>query len=459
MSPAQPEGGPLPGAGELPGAVRASSGSPPGFPSGSPPGSSARPFCVYLHVPYCRVRCGYCDFNTYTNLNMGPGASAGDFVDTLAGELALAGAAMDRAGLPRRQARTVFVGGGTPTVLPAADLVRMLDLVRRTWGLAPGAEVTTEANPETVDEAYLATLARAGFTRVSVGMQSAVPRVLAVLDRAHTPQRVPLVVDWARRAGLSTSLDLIYGAPGESMDDWRRSLETAIGIGPDHISAYALVVEEGTRMWGRVRRGELPMPSDDDEAAKYEVADAVLAGAGYRWYEISNWARPGAECRHNEAYWRDWDWYGAGPGAHSHLGDVRMWDVKHPVAWAGRVAAGRLPVAGHEVIDARARELERVMLGIRMREGLDLAGLGGGEEEDDGGARGGCAVGPGRAPERAGPGLTERTGPGRTPSRLVPVVARLVADGLLQPDAALRGRAVLTLRGRLMADAVTRALV
>ena len=459
MSPAQPEGGPLPGAGELPGAVRASSGSPPGFPSGSPPGSSARPFCVYLHVPYCRVRCGYCDFNTYTNLNMGPGASAGDFVDTLAGELALAGAAMDRAGLPRRQARTVFVGGGTPTVLPAADLVRMLDLVRRTWGLAPGAEVTTEANPETVDEAYLATLARAGFTRVSVGMQSAVPRVLAVLDRAHTPQRVPLVVDWARRAGLSTSLDLIYGAPGESMGDWRRSLEAAIGIGPDHISAYALVIEEGTRMWGRVRRGELPMPSDDDEAAKYEMADAVLAGAGYRWYEISNWARPGAECRHNEAYWRDWDWYGAGPGAHSHLGDVRMWDVKHPVAWAGRVAAGRLPVAGHEVINARARRLERVMLGIRMREGLNLAGLGGGEEEDDGGARGGCAVGPGRAPERAGPGLTERTGPGRTPSRLVPVVARLVADGLLQPDAALRGRAVLTLRGRLMADAVTRALV
>ena len=459
MSPAQPEGGPLPGAGELPGAVRASSAAP---------GAAPRPFCVYLHVPYCRVRCGYCDFNTYTNLDMGPGASAGDFVDTLAGELALAAAAMDRAGLPRRRARTVFLGGGTPTVLPAGDLVRMLDLVRRTWGLAPGAEVTTEANPETVDERYLATLARAGFTRVSIGMQSAVPRVLAVLDRTHTPERVPLVVDWARRVGLSTSLDLIYGAPGESMGDWRRSLEAAIGIGPDHISAYALVIEEGTRMWGRVRRGELPMPSDDDEAAKYEVADAVLAGAGYRWYEISNWARPGAECRHNEAYWRDWDWYGAGPGAHSHLGDVRMWDVKHPVAWAGRVAAGRLPVAGHEVIDARARELERVMLGIRMREGLDLAGLGGGEEEDDGGARGGCAVGPGRAPERAGPGrapegagpgLTERTGPGRTPSRLVPVVARLVADGLLQPDAALRGRAVLTLRGRLMADAVTRALV
>ena len=407
MSPAQPEGGPLPGAGELPGAVRAS--------SSAAPGAAPRPFCVYLHVPYCRVRCGYCDFNTYTNLDMGPGASAGDFVDTLAGELALAAAAMDRAGLPRRRARTVFVGGGTPTVLPAGDLVRMLDLVRCTWGLAPGAEVTTEANPETVDERYLATLARAGFTRVSIGMQSAVSRVLAVLDRAHTPERVPLVVDWARRAGLSTSLDLIYGAPGESMGDWRRSLEATIGIGPDHISAYALVIEEGTRMWGRVRRGELPMPGDDDEAAKYEVADAVLAGAGYRWYEISNWARPGAECRHNEAYWRDWDWYGAGPGAHSHLGDVRMWDVKHLVAWAGRVAAGSLPVAGHEVVDARARELERVMLGIRMREGLELAGPGGGAA--DGGGRG--PADGGWAPDGGGRG--------RTPEHLVPVVARLVS--------------------------------
>ena len=457
MSPAQPEGGPLPGAGELPGAVRASSAAP---------GAAPRPFCVYLHVPYCRVRCGYCDFNTYTNLDMGPGASAGDFVDTLAGELALAAAAMDRAGLPRRRARTVFLGGGTPTVLPAGDLVRMLDLVRRTWGLAPGAEVTTEANPETVDERYLATLARAGFTRVSIGMQSAVPRVLAVLDRTHTPERVPLVVDWARRAGLSTSLDLIYGAPGESMGDWRRSLEAAIGIGPDHISAYALVIEEGTRMWGRVRRGELPMPGDDDEAAKYEVADAVLAEAGYRWYEISNWARPGAECRHNEAYWRDWDWYGAGPGAHSHLGDVRMWDVKHPVAWAGRVAAGRLPVAGHEVVDARARELERVMLGIRMREGLELAGPGGGAAggaDSPKPAGGGWAV-DGGGERRRGDGADRRRAPdgggrGRTPEHLVPVVARLVADGLLQPGPALRGRAVLTLRGRLMADAVTRALV
>ena len=201
------------------------------------------------------------------------------------------------------------------------------------------------------------------------------------------------------------------------------------------MSAYALVIEEGTRMWARVRRGELEMPGDDDEAAKYEMADAILAAAGYEWYEISNWARPGRECRHNEAYWRDWDWWGAGPGAHSHLGDVRMWNVKHPVAWAGRVRSGRLPVAGHEVVDTGARELERVMLGIRMREGLELARL-----------------------VRIGRDGAEPTMSDGTPRRLVPVVSRLVDDGLLD-DAAPAGRAVLTLRGRLMADHVTRELV
>ena len=236
--------------------------------------------------------------------------------------------------------------------------------------------MTTEANPDSVDEADLVALAGGGFTRVSFGMQSAVPHVLKVLERTHEPARVPRVVDWARRAGLSTSLDLIYGAPGESLEDWQRSLDAVTRIGPDHVSAYALVIEEGTRMWGQVRRGELPMPEDDDEATKYEMADAALRRAGYEWYEISNWARPGAECRHNQAYWLDWDWWGAGPGAHSHLGDVRLWNTKHPVAWAGQISTGHLPVAGHEVIDAGSRELERIMLGIRLREGIALASLG-----------------------------------------------------------------------------------
>ena len=408
MSPAQPVGEPLPGMGELPAQVAVPA-----------PGGGQRPFSVYLHVPYCRVRCGYCDFNTYTNLAMGQGASAEDFVGTLAGEL--------------RAAQTVFVGGGTPTMLPAADLVGMLELARECFGLAADAEVTTEANPDSVDEAGLAALAEGGFTRVSFGMQSAVPHVLKVLERTHEPSRVPRVVEWARRAGLSTSLDLIYGAPGESAEDWQRSLDAVTLIGPDHVSAYALVIEEGTRMWGQVRRGELPMPEDDDEATKYEMADAALRRAGYEWYEISNWARPGAECRHNQAYWLDWDWWGAGPGAHSHLGDVRLWNTKHPVAWAGQISTGHLPVAGHEVIDAGSRELERIMLGIRLREGIALASLGGASvsSSDDVGA---------------------------TPPHLVPVVAGLVADGLLDAGAAMRGRAVLTLRGRLMADTVTRAL-
>ena len=426
-------GAPAPGARGTSGAgvVPAPGAGDPGAGTGSR--AASRPFSVYLHVPYCRVRCGYCDFNTYTNLAMGPGASVGDYVDTLERELHLARAAMDRAGLPARPAQTVFVGGGTPTMLVPGDLVRMVGIVGEVFGLADGAEVTTEANPETVDEAYLTALAQGGLTRVSFGMQSAVPHVLATLERTHRPERVPQVVGWARRAGLLTSLDLIYGTPGESLDDWRRSLEAAVGTGPDHLSAYALVIEEGTRMWGQVRRGELPMPQDDDEATKYEVADAVLARAGYEWYEISNWARPGAQCRHNRAYWLDWDWWGAGPGAHSHLGDVRLWNTKHPVAWAGQIAAGRLPVAGHEVIDAGSRELERIMLGIRLREGIALASLGGAS-------------------------VTSSDDVGATPSHLVPVVAGLVADELLDAGAAMRGRAVLTLRGRLMADTVTRAL-
>ncbi len=501
MSPRQPEGDPLPGMGDLPpqvgapapggrgtlgaGAVPAPGAGDPGAGAGSR--VAPRPFSVYLHVPYCRVRCGYCDFNTYTNLAMGPGASVGDYVDTLERELHLARAAMDRAGLPARPAQTVFVGGGTPTMLVPGDLVRMVGIVGEVFGLADGAEVTTEANPETVDEAYLAALAQGGLTRVSFGMQSAVPHVLATLERTHRPERVPQVVGWARRAGLLTSLDLIYGTPGESLDDWRRSLEAAVGTGPDHLSAYALVIEEGTRMWGQVRRGELPMPQDDDEATKYEVADAVLKRAGYEWYEISNWARrdatgragrPGAllECRHNRAYWQDADWWGAGPGAHSHLGDVRAWNTKHPLAWARQVADGRLPVAGHEVVDAAARELERVMLGIRLREGIALDGLPGAVPgEDAAGAtgaggrashlgpavreEGGPGPGEGSSPGRpGGPGAAWATGAGGRAGHLAPVVGQLVADGLLDACAAGRGRAVLTLRGRLMADAVTRAL-
>lgn len=411
MSPALPDGDPAPDDGALPASAAAGAGD--------------RRFGVYLHVPFCTVRCGYCDFNTYTSAELGGGASQVAYARTAVDEIRLAAQVLRDAGLPSRTASTVFVGGGTPTVLPVADLGTMLGAVRDTWGLAKGAEVTTEANPDSVDARSLVALAEAGYTRVSFGMQSAVPHVLATLDRTHDPKRIPQVVRWARDAGLRVSLDLIYGTPGESVDDWRRSLDAALATGVDHVSAYALVVESGTRMGAQVRRGELPMPDEDDQATKYELADGAFEAAGLHWYEVSNWARsPEDVSRHNVAYWRGDDWWGVGPGAHSHVGGVRWWNVKHPRAYADRLAAGRSPAAGREVLDEDTRAMERVLLRVRLAEGLAVDEL-------------------------------STTARGR--------VAELVADGLVDPVAALGGAGrrhlVLTLRGRLLADAVVRTLV
>lgn len=410
MSPALPDGDPAPADGALPASAAA--------------GSADRAFGVYLHVPFCAVRCGYCDFNTYTATELGGGASLASYAATARGEIALADRVLRDAGLPARPAATVFVGGGTPTLLPVDDLAALLGGVRETFGLVPGAEVTTEANPDSVTPEGLVRLAAAGFTRVSFGMQSAVPHVLATLDRTHDPARVPDAVRWARDAGLRVSLDLIYGTPGESLDDWRRSLEAALATGVDHVSAYALVVEPGTRMAVQVRRGELPQPDEDDQAAKYELADDLLTAAGLRWYEVSNWARtPDDASRHNLGYWRGDDWWGVGPGAHSHVGGVRWWNVKHPRAYADRLGRGLSPAAGREVVDADAAALERVMLRVRIAEGLPLGEL---------------------APH------------------VRPAVAGLVADGLVDAGAALGAdgprRVVLTRRGRLLADAVVRTL-
>ncbi|MDX5398804.1 MAG: radical SAM family heme chaperone HemW, partial [Actinomycetes bacterium] len=315
---------------------------------------------------------------------------------------------------PPRPVSTVFLGGGTPTLLPAPDLVRMLDAVRDAWGLVPGAEVTTEANPDTVDEAYLEHLAAAGFTRLSLGMQSAVPHVLATLDRTHTPANVGRAVTAARAVGLDVSLDLIYGTPGESLADWRRSIAVALALEPDHVSAYALGIEEGTRMGVQVRRGELPPTDPDDQAEKYEAVDAALSAAGLPWYEISNWARPGHESRHNLAYWRGEDWWGIGPGAHSHIQGVRFWNVKHPRVHAARLSEGRSPSAGREILSAEDRRFERLMLGVRLAEGLAV---------DDRGT-----------------------------------LRWLVEEGLAEAAPAAAGRVVLTLRGRLLADSVTHRL-
>ncbi|MCR2811772.1 radical SAM family heme chaperone HemW [Microbacterium sp. zg.Y1090] len=375
-------------------------------------------FGVYLHVPFCRVRCGYCDFNTYTAGEL-RGARQDQYADTLLHEISLSRGVLAAAG-PLRPAQTVFFGGGTPTLLPSGDLARMLDGVRDTFGIADGAEVTVEANPDTVTPAGVAELARAGVTRLSIGMQSAVAHVLAALDRTHDPDNVATAVAAAREAGLDVSVDLIYGAPGETLADWERSLETAVGLAPDHISAYALIVEEGTKLHRQIRRGEVPAPDDDLQADMYELADETLAAAGFEWYEVSNWARDESHrSRHNLAYWRGTDWWGYGPGAHSHVAGLRWWNVKHPAAYAQRLAAGESPAAGRERPDAASRRLEDVLLRSRIREGLALA---------------------------------EVTPAGRG------AVAGLIADGLVDGAAAVHGTLVLTRRGRLLADAVVRAL-
>ncbi|WP_114851015.1 radical SAM family heme chaperone HemW [Curtobacterium sp. AG1037] len=390
------------------------------------PGAGDVPFGVYVHVPFCRVRCGYCDFNTYTASEL-RGVRRDDYAGHAVQEIAWAAEVLDRSGVPRRPVSTVFFGGGTPTMLPASDLAMILRAIDDTWGILPGAEVTTEANPDSVDADAIGTLQRAGFTRMSYGMQSAVPHVLATLDRTHDPERVPVVVDLAKQHGLDVSLDLIYSTPGESLDDWRASLDAALACRPDHVSAYSLIVEDGTAMGRAVSRGELPAPDDDVAADMYELADRVLGDAGYAWYEVSNWASADADggpaqhaSRHNLSYWKGHDWWGIGPGAHSAVAGTRWWNVKHPAAYANRVLAGESPAAGRETLDDETRYVERVLLAARVRGELTTAEL--------------------RSSAR------ER-------------VAGLIARGLVDGPAAVQGRLELTLQGRLLADAVVRELL
>ncbi|MEV5592451.1 radical SAM family heme chaperone HemW [Streptomyces sp. NPDC052496] len=409
MPSALPDGEPMPEDGALPGHALA--------------GAGARPLGFYLHVPYCATRCGYCDFNTYTATELrgsgGALASRENYADTVAEEIRLARKVL---GDDPRPVDTVFVGGGTPTLLPAADLGRMLGAIRDEFGLAEGAEVTTEANPESVDPRYLAALREAGFNRVSFGMQSARQHVLKILDRTHTPGRSEACVAEARAAGFEhVNLDLIYGTPGESDDDWRATLDAALGAAPDHVSAYALIVEEGTQLARRIRRGEVPMTDDDVHADRYLITEEAMSAAGFQWYEVSNWATSdAARCRHNELYWTGADWWGAGPGAHSHVGGVRWWNVKHPGAYAQALGEGRSPGAGRERLSDEDRRVERILLELRLAAGCPLDIL---------------------APAGA------------------KAAARALSDGLLQPGPYEQGRAVLTLRGRLLADAVVRDLV
>ena len=420
-------------------------------------------FEVYIHVPFCLRRCGYCDFNTYTATDLGAGASRGNYANMVIREMKLTKQWQLDHGIEEPPVSTVFFGGGTPTILAARDLVAMLDAVRKIWGIAPDAEITTEANPDTVNEYYINELAAGGFTRVSFGMQSAVPHVLKTLDRTHTPANVAAGVNAANKAGLRSSVDLIYGAPGESLDDWRTSVTTAIDLGVNHISAYALTVEPTTKMGRQIAAGTLPKPNDDDEAAKYEIADDLFAAAGLEWYEVSNWARPGYESQHNLGYWRNVDWAGLGPGAHSHYNAVteadhpqsasltapagggcpadaglgvvsvshglRSWDIAYPRLWGTAINENRVPWADSETITPEENLEELIMLGLRLHEGLDLDRIN-------------------RAINDAGMSSTPQTL--RTVS--VDQLAPMVSEGLITVSD--NHRVVPTRRGRLLNDSV-----
>jgi oxygen-independent coproporphyrinogen-3 oxidase len=395
-------GEPVPAAGALPSSALEAFGT--------------RPFGIYIHVPFCTTRCGYCDFNTYTASELGNGVSSDSYPGLVIAELSFARKVLGGADA---RVSTVFFGGGTPTLLEPAAFGAILRAIDAEFGLLPGAEVTAEANPESVTDASLAQLRAQGVTRMSFGMQSAVSSVLKVLDRVHQPGRPIECARWARAAGFEhVSLDLIYGTPGETDADWRRSVEAAIKAGPDHISAYALTIEDGTRLAAKVRRGELTGPDDDVLASRYVIADEQLTAAGYNWYEISNWATSiQARCAHNMLYWTGGDWWGIGPGAHSHVGGTRWWNVRHPAAYAARIAAGVSPGQAREVLTTAETQLERVMLLTRLRDGCP-------------------------------PGVLDETGRAAVPA--------IRADGLATVTS--EDRLVLTRRGRLLADTVVRAL-
>jgi oxygen-independent coproporphyrinogen-3 oxidase len=377
-----------------------------------------RTLSAYVHVPFCASRCGYCDFNTYTAAELtkaGVSVGAVNYAEILNSEISRS--APDA---QQRELHSVFFGGGTPTLLAANDLVTILDQLRASYGLTRDVEVTTEANPDSVSKEYLAKLREGGFTRVSFGHQSSAPNVLAILERTHTPGRTWQAVQWAKEVGFEQiSVDLIYGTPGESIDDLQLTLEQVVAADLQHVSAYSLIVESGTRLARQVTQGVIPMPSDDVAAARYELIDDALSAAGFTWYEVSNWAKPDGECRHNLAYWYNQDWLGFGPGAHAHEDGHRYWKTKHPAAWASALADGDQALAGQEWLTEEERQHEEIMLRLRLRSGLPLSVL---------------------------------SNTGRAQAQLAS------NEGLLEVDAFENGLAILTDKGRLLADGLVTRL-
>lgn len=374
----------------------------------------------YVHIPYCVRRCGYCDFNTYTpaelSISSDLSTTSRSYIDLLLREIEFAREASDATTVP-----TIFFGGGTPTLMESKDLGRVISAIGSHFDLDDDAEITLEANPDTVTKEKLAALREAGFNRISFGMQSAVEHVLKSLDRTHNPENVIKATTWAHEVGFrEVSVDLIYGTAGESLADWEKTVDSALSLPISHISAYALIVENGTKLGAQVKRGEVLMPDDDQTADKYLIADEKFTAAGFSWYELSNWSKPGSECRHNIAYWNGDNWWGAGAGAHSHIDGRRFWNVKHPAAYAQKVTADKNPMLGQEILTEQEKRVEEIMLQIRLATGLEIAALS---------------------------ELEQR-----------PLVGYL-ADHHLQANAWANGRVVLSASGRLIADRIVREIL
>lgn len=374
----------------------------------------------YVHIPYCVRRCGYCDFNTYTpselSISSDLSVTSRTYIDLLIREIEFARESSDATIVP-----SIFFGGGTPTLMEPKDLGRVITAIGSRFELAKDIEITTEANPDTVTKEKLATLREAGFNRISFGMQSAVEHVLKVLDRTHNPENVFSATSWAREVGFDeVSVDLIYGTAGESIKDWEKSVDTALALPVSHISAYALIVEAGTKLGAQVKRGDVVMPDDDETADKYLLADGKFAAAGFDWYELSNWSKPGSECRHNMAYWNGDNWWGAGAGAHSHINGRRFWNVKHPAAYASMVTASKNPMHEQEFLSYDEKRSEEIMLKIRLASGLDRAELTAREQDS---------------------------------------IAGFVTEGYLQAEQWDGGSVVLSKTGRLIADRIVREIL
>ena len=374
----------------------------------------------YVHIPYCVRRCGYCDFNTYTPAELSISndltETSRSYIDLLIKELEFAHQTTGSAIVP-----TIFFGGGTPTLMESTDLGRVISTISSHYELAPNAEITTEANPDTVTKEKLASLREAGFNRISFGMQSAGPHVLKSLDRTHNPENVLKATTWAREVGFNeVSVDLIYGTAGESLTDWELTIDTALSLPISHISAYALIVESGTKLGAQVKRGEVTMPDDDETADKYLLADEKFIKAGFDWYELSNWSKKGSECRHNLAYWNGDNWWGLGAGAHSHVDGRRFWNVKHPAAYTQKVIESGNPMHDQEILTSDEARSEEIMLQIRLATGLSRSAL------------------------------------SESEAKSLPI---FLAEGYLLPTAWENGQVVLSQTGRLMADRIVREIL